>query len=138
MRVSPETLSAGTPALTGSEGELVLVSIAVEPRLLEELLDTLAELPFPVNPEIYHSASVVRVYLDGRREVAPAIIVDFPAYAGRLPVVRTALQARDFPPESVWARNILEQIHCASDSGPAPEGAPYRTLIRCRLLVPAA
>jgi hypothetical protein len=138
MQASPETLSAGNPALTGSEGELVLVSIAVEPRLLEDLLDTLAGLPFPVNPEIYHSASVVRVYPDGRREADPAIIVDFPAYAGRLPVVRTALHARGFPPESVWVRNILEQIHCASDSGPAPEGVPYRTLIRCRLLVPAA
>ncbi len=138
MRVSPDTLSAGNPALTGSEGELVLVSIAVKPRLLEDLLDTLAALPFPVNPEIYHSASVVRVYPDGRREADPAIIVDFPAYAGRLPVVKTALQARNFPPESAWARNILEQIHCASDSGPAPEGAPYVTLIRYRHLVPAA
>ena len=138
MSVWPEIPSAGTVALRGSEGELALVSIAVEPRLLENLLDALAGLPFPVNPEIYHNASVARVYADGRREVAPAIIVDFPAYGGSLPAVRIALEGRGFEPGSIWSRNILDGIHSEEDAGPAPQGAPYVAVIRRRRLIPAA
>ena len=138
MSVWPENPIAGSPALTGLEGNLVLVSIAVDPRLLEVLLESLAELPFPVNPEIYHDASLTRVYPDGRREAEHAIIVDFPAYGGNLAVVRNALESRGFAPESVWATNLLERIHSDNDVGAAPEGAPYVTLIRRRHLVPAA
>ena len=35
------------PALFGREGELISLSIATEPRLLEELLEALASLDFP-------------------------------------------------------------------------------------------
>jgi hypothetical protein len=95
MITSPEVPHSGGSALAGSEGELVSVSVAVEPRLLEKLLDALAELPFPVNPRISHH---------------PATVVEFPAYAGRLAEIRSLLARRGLAPESVGARNMLEQI----------------------------
>jgi hypothetical protein len=106
----PEDPPAGLPALTGTEGELVSVSIAVEPRLLEGLLETLAELSFPVNPRIDHNASVARISPGGRREIHSSTIVEFPAYAGRLAEIRSLLARRGLAPESVGARNMLEQI----------------------------
>jgi len=36
------------------EGELLLVRLRVECRQLEEVLEALADLPFPVNPELCH------------------------------------------------------------------------------------
>ena len=133
MNVWPETRPGGGPSLVGSEGELVSISIAVEPRLLEQLLESLAELPFPVNAQIYHDALVARVYPDGRRETEPATIVEFPAYAARLADIRGALATKGFNPESAWAKNMLEQIHSECESGPAPPGAPYALLLRYRV-----
>ena len=138
MNVWPETRPSGCPSLVGSEGELVSVSIAVEPRLLEQLLESLAELPFPVNPQIYHDALVARVYSDGRRETEPATMVEFPAYAARLAQIREALLARGFDPGSAWANNMLEQIHSECESGPAPPGAQYTGILRYRHLLTVA
>jgi hypothetical protein len=122
MNVWPEIHGSGHPSLVGNEGELESVSIAVDPRLLEQLLDALAGLPFPVNPQIYHDASVSE----------PATIVEFPAYAARVAEIRDAVAARGFDPASVWAKNMLEQIHCEFEAGPAPPGAPYSKLLRYR------
>ena len=44
--------AGAVPALFGQEGELVLLRVAVEPRLLEDLLEALARLDFPVNPQL--------------------------------------------------------------------------------------
>jgi hypothetical protein len=41
-------------ALCGSGGELVMVRVVVTAKDLEETLETLAELDFPVNPELFH------------------------------------------------------------------------------------
>jgi len=138
MSVWPECSSAGVPALTGAQGDLVLVSIAVKARRLEALLETLADLPFPVNPEIYHDAAVVCVYQDGRREAEPVVLVDFPAYAVDVGTVKRALSARGFPDDAVWARNLLEGILSEEESRPAPEGAAYTTVIRQRHMATAA
>jgi hypothetical protein len=70
------------PALFGREGELISLSIATEPRLLEELLEALASLDFPVNPQLYHRASEVRV--------------EFPAYALQVEQVRETLLREGF------------------------------------------
>ena len=59
MSVWPSVPSTHSPALRGSDGELVSVSVTVEPRDLEDLLEALAALDFPVNPQIYHDAAVV-------------------------------------------------------------------------------
>jgi hypothetical protein len=68
------------PALHSPEGELLSLAISVEPRLLEDLLETLSGLTFPVNPQLYHQQSKV--------------IVEFPAYSARIEEVRHSLQAR--------------------------------------------
>ena len=70
------------PALFGREGELISLSIATEPRLLEELLEALASLDFPVNPQLYHRAAEVRV--------------EFPAYSLQIEQVRAALRREGF------------------------------------------
>ena len=46
-----------TATLCGREGVLVSVSIHVDPRHLESLLEALAHLQFPINPQIYHDAA---------------------------------------------------------------------------------
>ena len=77
--------SQGTaPALFGAEGELVLLHVSVEPRLLEDLLEVLARLDFPVNPELYHKPN--------------SVIVEFPAYSGRVEEVRKLLKLYGFDP----------------------------------------
>jgi hypothetical protein len=70
------------PALFGREGELISVSISTEPRLLEELLEALASLDFPVNPQLYHRAAEVRV--------------EFPAYSLQIEQVRETLHREGF------------------------------------------
>jgi hypothetical protein len=73
-------MTASPPAegvLLGREGELISLSIATEPKLLEEILEALAGLDFPVNPQLYHRPGEV--------------IVEFPAYSGQVERVRGAL-----------------------------------------------
>ena len=67
--------------LCGSEGELVSVSISVDPRDLEGLLEALAHISFPINPQIYHA--------DGHSPQARTV-VEFPAYAGGTRSARAA------------------------------------------------
>ncbi len=76
-----------TPALFGLEGELVSLSISVEPRLLEDLLEALARLDFPVNPQLYHRPAHVTV--------------EFPAYSTRVDEVRNALRRHGFATSSL-------------------------------------
>ncbi len=135
MNVWPEAAAGGRRALVGSEGELVSVSIAVKPQFLESVLEVLAGLPFPVNPQIYHEGSTVRVAMDGRRDVEPATVVEFPAYASRLDPIRAALAAAGFDPGSVWARGVLDQLHSEFDREAAPPGAPYKEILRYRRMI---
>jgi hypothetical protein len=81
--------------LAGSEGELVSVRISVEPRLLEETLETLAEVPFPVNPEIRHGWPTV---------------VEFPAYRSRLAELRSVLQRSRIPTQAVEISRMLDTL----------------------------
>jgi hypothetical protein len=92
----------GTPAsaLCGSEGELVAVSISVDPRELELLLDALARVDFPVNPQIYHADAQAP---ESRTRV------EFPAYAGRVPQVREAADA--VAGAEVRVTSMLAEIH---------------------------
>src|ERR1035437_10610756 len=92
MSVWPKTLPA-SPSLSGREVALVSVSIDVDPRRLEPLLEALAQTSFPINPQIYHDAAMVYLYAGGREETGPATLVEFPAYEGRLDEVRRALDS---------------------------------------------
>lgn len=59
------------------DGELYSVRLCVESRHLEDVLETLADLPFPVNPDLWHAGLFS--------------YVEFPAYANRLDTVNAAL-----------------------------------------------
>lgn len=67
-----------SPVLRGAEGELVNVRVRVDSRSLEELLEALAGLKFPINPEIRHGY--------------PDTWVEFPAYDAHVPAVKKLLR----------------------------------------------
>jgi hypothetical protein len=99
MSVWPEC-GTPSPALRGTEGELVSLRISVEPRLLEQALEVLARLGFPINPQIYHDAVTT--------------VVEFPAWAGRLSEVREALRRNGFDPGALTVRGMLEDIRAVA------------------------
>ena len=75
------------PGLFSLEGELVSLRIAVDPKHLEDLLEALALLDFPVNPQLYHRPGHVTV--------------EFPAYSARLGEVVDAIRNHGFDPETL-------------------------------------
>src|SRR5690348_3551111 len=97
-------------ALAGRSGALVSISIDVPARDLEDLLETLARLSFPVNPQIYHEAMMVYLYADGHQETEAATLVEFPAYASQLNEVQQALTASGFDPARVQVTDMLAAI----------------------------
>ncbi len=81
-------------ALTSrEEGELLLASLRVDSRQLEDVLETLASLPFPVNPYLRH---------EGLQS-----LVEFPVFEHRLATVSRAVEPFDLTVES---RPMLEAI----------------------------
>jgi hypothetical protein len=131
MSVWPKTLP-GTPSLSTAEGALVSVSIHVEPHCLEALLEALALVSFPINPQIYHDAALVYRYGDGRTETESVTLVEFPAYEGRLEEVRRTVQARGFQPDCIHAIGMLDEIQSDPQPEPAPEGAAYVSRYRVK------
>lgn len=130
MSVWPSIAPANSsPSLHSSEGELISVCLTVDPRRLEALLETLAALQFPINPQIYHDAAWNYVYADGRQEFEPATLVEFPAYAAWLSGINSALRQAGFDPAAVLVSGMLEEIHSDVRAERAPAGAPYCTRI---------
>ena len=82
-------------SIVGPEGELFTVTVSAEPRRLEALLDALASLSFPVNPEITHGSP------------GAPVSVGFPAFEVRLAEVRDALAPLGIGPGSIDARAVL-------------------------------
>ena len=123
MSVWPARVPA--PSLSSGEGDLVSVSIDVVPRNLEALLEALARVDFPINPQIYHDAEMVYRYPDGRERTESTTLVEFPAYAGRLAEVREALARFGFDPETVSVTGMWEELHAPGALEPAPPGAGY-------------
>jgi len=139
MSVWPNTSLPHSPALSGSEGELVSISVIVEPRGLEDLLESLALLDFPINPQIYHDASVVYVSRDGSQNAEPATIVEFPAYAERLTKIRALLESAGLKASAVSVNPMLAEIHSGEHIEPAPAGATHVSrILRKRATVAAA
>lgn len=122
MSVWPKTLPV-TPSLSTAEGALVSVSVHVEPSCLESLLEALALVSFPINPQIYHEAGLIYQYADGHRETESTTLVEFPAYEGRLDEVRRAVQAFGFPPDCIHAIGMLDEIQAGPQAEPVPRGA---------------
>lgn len=105
MSVWQNVVPSSVPhCLHSPEGELVSVHIRVEPRLLEDLLEALAEVPFPINPQLHHNAAMRRG--GGERR---AVAVEFPAYAPRVEEVRSALRRHGLDAD-VEVVNMLEEI----------------------------
>ncbi len=104
MSIWPTPGSA--PGLRTAEGVLLFIRISVEPRLIEELLDVLARLSFPVNPEIRHAD----LALGGRRRLTT---IEFPAYDNRVGEVREQLRRCGFDPASVRVVSMLDEIQDA-------------------------
>jgi hypothetical protein len=92
------SVHASTRLLAGREGELVQVRISTDPRCLEEVLDCLAGLSFPINPQLYHGVPT---------------IVEFPAYESRLLEVREALRVYGFDSESMRVSPMVQAISAA-------------------------
>jgi len=96
MSVRPD--DSGLPfTLFGLEGELISLRVTVEPRLLEDLLETLSSLDFPVNPQLYHRQAQVSV--------------EFPAYSAQVDHVRDALDRNGFNPKSLELSAVLTLAH---------------------------
>ena len=85
------------PSLLGREGELVSVRISVEPKVLEDVLEALAGLDFPVNPQLYHKPALVTV--------------EFPAWTARLDDVRRVLREHGFSPAALEVSGVLTAMH---------------------------
>ncbi|MBS1858070.1 MAG: hypothetical protein JST11_22055 [Acidobacteria bacterium] len=132
MSVRPESLPDAA-CLATSEGALISISIAVDAQHLEALLEVLAELEFPVNPQIYHDAAVVTCYPDGQEERQSTTLVEFPAYSGRAVEVRGALERRGFSPDCMEVVGMLEDIQAVGHSRPAPEGSGYAARYRVKM-----
>ena len=131
MSVWPNTRPP-VPSLSTAEGALVSVSIHVEPHCLESLLEALALVSFPINPQIYHEAALVYRFADGREETEPVTMVEFPAYEGRLAEVRHAVEAYGFEPDCIRAIGMWEEIQSDRQEESAPEGSAYVSRYRVK------
>ena|SRR5579862_4788180 len=87
------------PALFGQEGELVSICVSIEPKLLEDLLEALAALEFPVNPQLYHQTAQVSV--------------EFPAYASQLENIRGVLARNGFDASTFSHQPVLARAQNA-------------------------
>jgi hypothetical protein len=90
-----ERSESSPTAIVGPEGELLTVIVSAEPRRLEALLDALASLSFPVNPEITHG------------KLGAPVLVEFPAFEIRIPEVRDTLAPLGIGPGAIVTRAVL-------------------------------
>jgi hypothetical protein len=103
-------MSVRLESLATSEGTLISISISVQPSRLESLLEALAGVSFPVNPQIYHDAAVISRFPDGREECESATLVEFPGYAASVEEVRKAIASFGFDPKGIQVTGMLEEI----------------------------
>lgn len=125
MSVWPNLQPETSRALLGTEGELVSISITVEPRDLEDLLEALAALDFPINPQIYHDATIVYVNSDGTERLERSTLVEFPAYGSRVEEIRQLLEVYGFRRNSISVSSMLDEIHGGERIEPAPPEAAF-------------
>ena len=118
-------------SLSSREGDLVSVAIDVDPRFLESLLETLAEVSFPINPQIYHDAAMVHPGPDGE-ECEAVTLVEFPAYRSQLDEVRRALESHGFDARCLHTTGMLEEIQAVGQFAAPLPGATYFVRQRAR------
>jgi hypothetical protein len=108
--MSSSTAEVPRVSLATSEGALVSISIHIHPRYLEVLLEALARIEFPINPQIYHDAEIVTIHQDGAEEIEATTLVEFPAYLGRLEEVHLGLRAYGFSSDAVHVTSMLDEL----------------------------
>jgi len=94
MKFRPE--ADETAALRGLTGNLVLVRARVDSRLLEDLLETLADADFPINPQIRHGF--------------PETTVEFPAYDNQIEEIRSLILHAGLRRVELQTANMLYAI----------------------------
>jgi hypothetical protein len=99
MSACPDTTP---PPLASPEGELKSVRIVVDARTLEDLLEALSELSFPINPQIFHQSPAP--------SSRPTTTVEFPAYESRVGDVRRALSRSGFPESALTVIGVMEEL----------------------------
>ena len=86
-----------THSLAGRDGELVLIRIAVEPRQLERLLESLAETSYHINPQLFpHSLN--------------AACVEFPAYESWIAPIGDGLRRKGLEPIEFEATRMITKL----------------------------
>ena len=83
-------------SIRGRDGDLVSVRILTDPRRLEDLLETLATVEFPVNPQLYHHLW--------------RVVVEFPAYACQIDRLRRLMAANGFEEDAIRIRGPLDPV----------------------------
>lgn len=131
MSVRPVSV-ARSESLATSEGTLISISISVQPSRLESLLEALACVGFPINPQIYHDAVLVSRFPDGREESESTTLVEFPGYVGRVEEVRQAIASCAFDPACIQVTGMLEEIQSDARPEPVPDGAEYTSRYRLK------
>lgn len=116
-------------SLNGAEGILISINITVEACGLEALLEALAQLDYPINPQIYHQGVAIYRTRDGREHSEPTTIVDFPAYASWVADIRHVLPLYGFDPASVHVFPMLDELHGGQTFRPAPDGSGYAAVL---------
>jgi hypothetical protein len=97
-------------SLSSNEGVLVSIAIRVEPRRLESLLEALAQVAFPINPQIYHEAEIEFRDSNGWQASEITTLVEFPAYLARIEDVFRALELNGFGRHDVLVTSMLHQL----------------------------
>jgi hypothetical protein len=72
------------------------VRILTDPRRLEDLLEALATVEFPVNPQLYHNLS--------------RVLVEFPAYACQIDRLKRLVSANGFEEDAMRIRGPLDPV----------------------------
>ena len=93
-----KTISA---ELSGAQGELVLLRLAVSPHLLEDALESLAQTPFPVNPQIIHPTG---------QNSAANVTIEFPAYQDQVECAKQLLEKGRLPAENLEIVKMFNAI----------------------------
>lgn len=86
-----------THTLAGREGELIIIRITVEPRLLERLLESLAETSYHINPQVFPNLA------DGAR-------VEFPAYENWVAPISASLRRNGLEPLEFEATRMITSL----------------------------
>jgi hypothetical protein len=86
-----------THSLAGRDGELVLIRITVEPRLLERLIEALGETSYHINPQVFPNSPA-------------GALVEFPAYESWIGLIGDAVKREGLEPAGFEAVRMITKL----------------------------